>query len=79
MNWSLFGRPVHSGAAKLLIVLLLAVWIPLTLPLHLIVWLFNGRGFIVHKGRRSYAYEPPAWAAFGSLAAAAVVALVVLF
>ena len=78
MNWTLFGRPVHSGAAKLFIVAMLIVWLPLTLPLHVLTWLVNGRGFIVKRGRRNYAYEPPTWAAYLSLALGALL-LVVLF
>lgn len=77
MNFKLGGRPVSSPLAKLFVILVLIVWLPLTLPLHVIVWLFNGRGFIKRNGR-SWNYEPPAWAAILSLAAVpAVVALLV--
>lgn len=77
MRWNLFGRRVHSGAAKLFIIVCLVVWLPLTLPLHIIVRLFDGRGFIVHRGRGHF-YEPPAWASYGSLIGAILLAVVLL-
>jgi len=80
-NYKAFGRPVHSPLAKLLVILTLLVWLPLTLPLHVLVWLFNGRGFVKTRGDgyggKRYDYEPPAWAAYSSLIAA-VAALIVL-
>lgn len=76
-NYKVFGRPVHSPIARLLVIITLLVWLPLTLPAHAVVWLFNGRGFIVKRGQE-FGYEPPVWATWGSLAAAVALAIILL-
>lgn len=65
ITWRVGGRKVNSPIAKLCVLAILLVWIPLTLPLHFAVWLFNGRGFLKRPGLN---YEPPTWASLLSLA-----------
>lgn len=57
MTWTLFGRPAKSGAAKLLIILMLIILLPATLPFHIIKWFFDGKGYIVYKNG-IWMYEP---------------------
>jgi len=59
MIWRFNGKATKSPAKITVILLILAVLIPLTLPFHLVKWFFDGDGFI-DRGPwgKDWHYEP---------------------